>query len=154
MPSLRGTTQCKMGLWMMSVSLCFLHHVSHGCTRLASKHKAMRAVPEPGLCPPPPACETDGLVRTTRGHFSATFGLGGRTYLGLKGRPYFAARDEMVRMLEGLAAHCVTQWQRRLSRPLHAVPMADFLGGFFPPAPAGKAPLRRTSGHNDGCAAR
>ena len=47
----------------------------------------------------------------------------------------------MVRMLEGLAAHCVTQWQRRLSRPLHAAPMADFLGGFFPPAP-GKAPLR------------
>ena len=37
--------------------------------------------------------------------------LGGHTYLGLQGRPYFAARDEMVRMLEGLAAHCVTQWQ-------------------------------------------
>ena len=34
--------------------------------------------------------------------------LGGRTCLGLKGRPYFAARGEMVRMLEGLAAHCVT----------------------------------------------
>ena len=68
--------------------------------------------------------------------------LGGRTCLGLKGRPYFAARGEMVRMLEGLAAHCVTQWQRRLSRPIHAAPMADFLGGFFPPAPAGKAPLR------------
>ena len=68
--------------------------------------------------------------------------LGGRTFLGLKGRPYFAVRCEMVRMLEGLAAHCVTQWQRRLSRPLHAAPMADFLGGFFPPAPAGKAPLR------------
>ena len=68
--------------------------------------------------------------------------LGGRTCLGLKGRPYFAARGEMVRMLEGLAAHRVTQWQRRLSRPLHAAPMADFLGGFFPPAPAGKAPLR------------
>ena len=61
--------------------------------------------------------------------------------LGLKGRPYFAAHGEMVRMLEGLAAHCVTQWQRRLSRPIHAAPMADFLGGFFPPAPAGKAPL-------------
>ena len=45
-------------------------------------------------------------------------------------------------MLDGLAAHCVTQWQRRLSRPLHAAPMADFLGGFFPPAPVGKAPLR------------
>ena len=45
-------------------------------------------------------------------------------------------------MLEGLVAHCVTQWQRRLSRPLHAASMADFLGGFFPPAPAGKAPLQ------------
>ena len=68
--------------------------------------------------------------------------LGSRTCLGLQGRPYFAARDEMVRVLEGLAVNCVTQWQRRLSRPLHAVPMADFLGGFSPPAPAGKAPLR------------
>ena len=68
--------------------------------------------------------------------------LGVRTCLGLKGRPYFAARGEMVRMLEGLAARCVTQWQCRLSRPLHAAPMADFSGGFFPPAPAGKAPLR------------
>ena len=58
--------------------------------------------------------------------------LGGCTCLGLKGCPYFAARGDMVRMLEGLAAHCVTQWQRRLSRPLHAIPMADFLGGFFP----------------------
>ena len=57
-------------------------------------------------------------------------------------------------MLEGLVAHCVTQWQRRLSRILHAAPMADFLGGFFPPAPAGKAPLRLTNGRNDGRAAR
>ena len=68
--------------------------------------------------------------------------LGGRTCLGLKGHSYFAARGEMVRMLEGLAAHCVTHWQPRLSRPLHAAPMADFLGGIFPPAPAGKAALR------------
>ena len=67
--------------------------------------------------------------------------LGGGTCLGLKGRPYFAARGEMVRMLEGLAAHCVTQWQQRLSRLLHVAPMADFLGGFFPLAPAGRAPL-------------
>ena len=67
--------------------------------------------------------------------------LGGRVCLGLQGRPYFAARDEMVRMLEGLAAHCVTQWLRRLSTPLHAAPMADVLGGFSPPAPAGRAPL-------------
>ena len=68
--------------------------------------------------------------------------LGGRTCLRLKGRPYFAARGKMVRMLEGLVAHYVTQWQRRLSRRLHAAPMADFLGGFLPPAPAGKTPLR------------
>ena len=45
-------------------------------------------------------------------------------------------------MLKGLAAHCVTEWQRRFSKPLHVAPMAAFLGGFFPPAPAGKAPLR------------
>ena len=37
--------------------------------------------------------------------------LGGRTCLGLQRRPYFAACDEMVKMLEGLAAPCVTQWQ-------------------------------------------
>ena len=57
-------------------------------------------------------------------------------------------------MLEGLAAHCVAQWQQRLSRPLHTAPMADFLGGFFPPAPAGKAPCSCTSGCSDGYAAR
>ena len=68
--------------------------------------------------------------------------LGGRTCLGLKGRPYFAACGEIVRMLEDSAAQCVMQSQRRLSRPIHAAPMADFLGGFCPPAPAGKAPLR------------
>ena len=68
--------------------------------------------------------------------------LGGRTCLGLKGRPYFAPRNEMVRMLQGFGAHYVTQWQRWLSGSLHAAPMADFLGGFSPLAPAGKAPLR------------
>ena len=68
--------------------------------------------------------------------------LGGRTCLELQGRPFLAAREKVVRMLEGLAVHCVTHWQRRLSRLLHVVPLADFLGGFFPAAQAGKAPLR------------
>ena len=53
----------------------------------------------------------------------------------------FAAHGGMVKLLDGFAAHCVTQWRRRLI-PLHAAPMADFLGGFFPPARAGTAPLR------------
>ena len=48
----------------------------------------------------------------------------------------------MMRMFEGLAAHCDTHWQRRLSRPLHAAPMPDFLGRFFSPGPEDKASLR------------
>ena len=80
--------------------------------------------------------------------------LGGRTCLGLKGRPYFAARGEMVRMLEGLVAHYVTQWQRRLSRPLHAAPMADFLGGFFPKHQRARGPCGCMSRRSGGRAAR
>ena len=78
--------------------------------------------------------------------------LGGCTCLGLRGRPYFAARGEMMRMFEGLAPHCVTHWQRRLSRPLHAAPMPDFLERFLQDQQA-RPPFDRTSGHNDGRAA-
>ena len=67
--------------------------------------------------------------------------LGGCTCLGLQGRPYFATHDEMVRMLEGLVVHCVTQWQRRLNRPLHAARVADFLGWVLPLGTSGQGAL-------------
>ena len=58
--------------------------------------------------------------------------LGGKIGLRVAGRPYFGARGQMPRQLEDLAAHCVTLWQRRLQRPLHASPTANFLSGFDP----------------------
>ena len=58
--------------------------------------------------------------------------LGGRVSLGVAGRPYLAAQGQMSRKPEHLATHCVTMWQRRLQRPLHASPTADFLSGFYP----------------------
>ena len=50
--------------------------------------------------------------------------LGVRVKLGIAGSPYFAARGQMTRQLEHLAAHRVALFQRRLQRPLHASPAA------------------------------
>ena len=38
--------------------------------------------------------------------------------------------------------HCVTLWQWRLQRPLHASPPSNFLSGFYARPASGGAPLR------------
>ena len=68
--------------------------------------------------------------------------LGGRASLGVARRPYFASRGQMARLPVHLAMHCVTLWQRRPQRPLHASPASDFLSGFYPPPEGGGAPLK------------
>ena len=43
--------------------------------------------------------------------------LGGRPCIGLRARPYFAARGAMKAQLERPSLHCVARWQQRLRTP-------------------------------------
>ena len=69
--------------------------------------------------------------------------LGGRLRIGLRARPYFAARGTMKAQLERLSPPCVAKWQQRLRTPAQQrVRQVAFLRHYFPVPEGGREALR------------